>query len=399
MLYSYVKFFRAERHALLFGIACAFLSSPGQTFIISIFIRPIMEALGLSSGELGLLYLIATLGSASLLPLAGSWLDHADLRLYAAIVLAGLGVACGVMSIASDVVALVVGLLLLRLTGQGLMTHIAVVSIARYFERSRGRALSFVALGLPLAEAVMPQIALALIAVAGWRVGYAIIGSVILFAVAPVLLALIWKLPRFTRPSFSSDDGRPKILDGLGILVRSRFFWWVLPNLLFMPFVSTALIFHIRTIALIRNWGDVVIGAGFVAYAIGHGIGLLISGEFVDRFSARSTISAMNVPFILGIAALGTLTNIYALPIFLALTGLTSGFVQTTAAAVWAEVYGMSRLGTVRSFATMLTVGATAVGPVTVGLLLDRNFSVGSISSLFVVSGMAAGALATLNAR
>lgn len=51
------------------------------------------------------------------------------------------------------------------------------------------------------------------------------------------------------------------------------------------------------------------------------------------------------------------------------------------------------------SFATMLTVGATAIGPVTVGCCWIVVFSVGYISSLFLVSGAVAGALASLNAH
>ena len=44
----------------------------------------------------------------------------------------------------------------MRLAGQGLTTHTATTTIARYFEKSRGRALSTAWLGLSLAEFILP---------------------------------------------------------------------------------------------------------------------------------------------------------------------------------------------------------------------------------------------------
>lgn len=400
MIQSYVKFFRGQWPVLVFGTACAFLSSPGQTFFISMFVSSITESLGVSAGKMGLLYLGATLGAASLLPFTGHWLDRLDLRHYTIAVMSGLAAACGVMAGASGVVSLFAGLLLLRLTGQGLMIHIAVVSVARYFENHRGRALSLVALGMPLAEAAMPQVALLLIANIGWRMSYAVIGIFVFLIAAPGLVGLIWRSPRFTQPvSGERHIEPPRILDGMKIVTKTRFFWFALPVLLFMPFASTALIFHIRAIAAIQGWTDATVGTGFIAFAIGHGAGLFLSGEFVDRFGGRSMLAAMNVPFLIGIAALGAFVSPWTLPVFLALTGLSSGFVQTTVAAVWAEVFGVSKLGTVRSFATMVTVAGTAAGPAAVGLLLDRGFSIGNIAGLLVVSGAAAGLLIAIEVR
>lgn len=395
MVRSYVKFYRQDWRILWFGLACAFLSSPGQTFFISMFVRPIADGLQVSDGRLGLLYLAATLGASSLLPLTGHWLDRIDLRYYFLGVISGLALACFVMASVSGTFSILVGLLLLRLGGQGLMTHIAVVSVARYFTDYRGRALSFVALGLPIAEAAMPQVALKLIAGVGWRSAYALIGAVILLFVAPILLWLIWRLPNFARPpARGAKSGTPRALDGMRLVVHTRFFWLALPILLFMPLVSTALIFHIRKISLLQGWPDFVVGVGFVGFAVAHGLGLFISGEFIDRFGARSIMSIMNVPFLLGICALGTLRHEGALPLFLTLAGLSSGLVQTTVIAIWAEVYGVDKLATVRSFATMLMVAATAVGPACVGAMLDEGISTMTISTVFIGLGIAATLLA-----
>ena len=44
----------------------------------------------------------------------------------------------------------------MRLSGQGLMSHTATTTISRFFEKTRGRALSTTWLGLSLAEFILP---------------------------------------------------------------------------------------------------------------------------------------------------------------------------------------------------------------------------------------------------
>jgi len=44
----------------------------------------------------------------------------------------------------------------MRLSGQGLMSHTATTTISRFFEKTRGRALSTTWLGLSSAEFILP---------------------------------------------------------------------------------------------------------------------------------------------------------------------------------------------------------------------------------------------------
>lgn len=67
--------------------------------------------------------------------------------------------------------------------------------------------------------------------------------------------------------------------------------------------------------------------------------------------------------------------------------------VQTTMAAVWAEVFGVARLGTIRSFAVMLMVAGTAAGPAGLGLMLDAGLPVGAISTVLCGYGLLASLL------
>jgi predicted MFS family arabinose efflux permease len=297
-------------------------------------------------------------------------------------------------------VSLFVAFLILRLTGQGLMTHIEVTSVARYFGRRRGTALALTAMGLPLAEAVTPALAVAMIAAYGWRTAYAAVGLFVLAVALPGLLRLIWASPAFNAPPRRSPhEGSPRALDGLRIVLRSRYFWWVLPILLFLPFASTALIFHIESIGAAKGWTRHLVASGFVAFAAAHAIGLLLSGPLVDRITAPLMMPLMNVPLVIGIAILGLADHPIGLFLFLALLGLSAGAAKTAGGAVWAEVYGVASLGSIRSFAAMLMVAGTAAGPATLGLLLDAGISMAALALGIAASGLAGSVLALTGAR
>lgn len=398
MIRPYIALVRTDWRPLAFGLACAFLSSPGQTFFISLFIGAIAADVGLSAAELGSLYMAGTVGAAGLLPFTGHWIDRLDLRLYAVLVMVGLAAACWVMAMVGGPATLFAALLLLRLTGQGLTTHVAVTSIARYFHRQRGRALSLVSMGFPLSQGVLPTIAVMAGATADWRRAYAVVGAGLLLFAAPALVWLIRASPAFTQPV--QIGGIPsRALDGLKIVVRTRFFWLALPLLIYMPFASTALIFHIQAIAGTKGWSHELVALGFAAFAVAHASALLLLGGLIDRFGASALLPWMNVPMFLGLAALGLSDAQPILPLFLALMGMSSGLSQTAGTAVWAEIYGVERLGTIRSFATMLMVAGTALGPVVIGLMLDSRTSVAVICGALIGFGIASAILARMGVR
>ncbi|MBZ8133043.1 MFS transporter [Afifella sp. IM 167] len=391
MFSRHIKLLRTEPRAVAFGAFSAFLSSPGQTFFIALFVAPIGASLGYSAAEMGAIYLAATLSSASLLPFVGHWIDRLDLRVYVSLAVAGLALACFSASIAINAAMLFVAFLLLRMCGQGLMTHIETTSVARYFTLDRGLALSVTSLGFPVAIAATPVVAAFLIHGFGWRLSYAIVGVFLLVAALPVLVWLIAGHRRFFMPAERpAGTLAPRALDGMRAVTKTRFFWLAVPILLFMPFTSTALTFHIEPVGMAKGWSRELIASGFSTMALGNFCGLFLSGFVIDRLTARRMLPVINLPFFCGIAVLGLYSGPAALFVFFALMGISSGLVQTTFGSVWAEVYGVARLGTVRSFAAMLMVAGTAAGPAVLGLFLDAGVPIGTISLGLILAGLAA---------
>ena len=70
------RFLSMNMRWLAGGFLLMFCSSFGQTFFISLSAGDIRAEYGLSHGKFGLLYMLATLGSALTLPWIGKIVDH-----------------------------------------------------------------------------------------------------------------------------------------------------------------------------------------------------------------------------------------------------------------------------------------------------------------------------------
>ena len=111
---------------------------PGQTNFIAQFNAALRLEFGLTHGQFGGLYTLATLASASTLVFAGVLADRVGARLLATGAMLGLVVTTLLMASLSSLAVLVVALALLRFFGQGMLSHIAMTTMSRWFNRFRG---------------------------------------------------------------------------------------------------------------------------------------------------------------------------------------------------------------------------------------------------------------------
>ncbi|MCB1489396.1 MAG: MFS transporter [Bauldia sp.] len=372
---------------LVFGALHAFYSAPGQTFCIGLFVTSFSADFGLDPASIGALYLGATLASAATLLLVGHWIDHIRLVHFSAAVVVGLGIACIVTASANGPAMLFVGLYLLRLTGQGLMVHVEATATARAFDRERGRALGITALGIPASEITFPPLVVAGIAAIGWRPTYALIGAVALLVLLPLTQWLLYGISRSPRQEGGGGGAFRSLLNGLRVMLGSRYVWAALPAMAVFPFYATAIMFHITTIAGIRGWPVGLVAASFPALAIANVCGLILSGQIIDRISARKLFLFQMLPLLCGIVVLGSITAPWALPLTMAMIGFSGGLSKTTLTAVWAEVFGTETLGTIRSAVAMFMVLMSALAPFVLGAALAAGWSIGTVMMWFAVVG------------
>lgn len=186
----FLRFLTANARWLVGGLLMTMFSSFGQTFFISLSAGHVREEYGLTNGGFGTLYMLATLASALTLPRLGQIVDRTSTRNVALIVIPSLAAACVLMALSHNIALLFVTIYLLRLFGQGMMTHTAFTAMARWFSAQRGRAVSLVALGQNIGEASFPLTFVAISAALGWRTGWLIGAGCLVVLALPLIVSL-----------------------------------------------------------------------------------------------------------------------------------------------------------------------------------------------------------------
>lgn len=204
---EYLALIRHEWRLLALGVLLMFSSSFGQTWFVSLHGGELRAAFGLSHGEFGGLYSLATLVGAVGLAWIGKWVDEVDLRLFMSFVFVGLAISSVILAISPIVPMLLLSLVGLRLCGQGLMTHTAMTTMARGFDVTRGRAIGIAVLGITIGQAFLPALFVFLGTVIGWRMSWLLAAG----ALVGVLTTLVAMAPsQCTHPVATgcNADGR-----------------------------------------------------------------------------------------------------------------------------------------------------------------------------------------------
>ncbi len=383
---SWISFFKSNKNLILFGFLLTFFSGFGQTFLVSLFVPEILRSFdGLTNASFGSLYAAATVASAFSLPWAGRFIDVTDLRKFTWMVVGGLAVAILIFSQATSLIVLGIGLYGLRLAGQGLMSHTAITSMARYFDHVRGKAISITSLGHPAGSAVFPFIVAVLIQQWGWR--YTLVGSAIFVAlVLPPLLGWLLRNTETNPHTFRRIEEEKKNLseksknEGVPTptyrrIMGSKAFWLIAPGAIAIPLLNTAFFFYQIPLAEAKGWSTEWVAASFTGYAIAGALCMLFAGELIDRLSAARLFPFYLFPLLGALGLVIFFDSPWITPVYLILIGVSNGFGNPIKSALQAEVFGIEYLGTIRSLFTALMVISTAIGPAAVGFLLDAGFS------------------------
>ncbi|MFN3535965.1 MAG: MFS transporter [Brevundimonas sp.] len=378
---------RRDGPVLGYGFAFTFGSSVGQTFFISLFIPGIAVAVSMSETRLAAFYGLATVASAMALPWFGRLIDRADIARYGLMTGAALAVGCWLMAAAINPWMVLAAMFVLRLAGQGLMSHVGLTGVARYFDRDRGKALSLTGLGHAAGEGVLPILMVTAIAVLGWRMTYGVAGAVVGLVLVPLATWLILNNPAFRRAK--GAEGASGVRQP-NPLLRSGAFWAHLPLLLLSPLTVTALIFHQGLIAQSKGLELTVFAAAFAAFALVQIPTSLIVGPVVDRIGSRGPLLLHLAPLAVGAGLLAAFKGAWAVWAFLALMGVTNAAGAILRTAIVAEWVVPARMGEARSFLTALMVLSTAIGPALYGVLMEAGVSVPGLLWLAAASTLAA---------
>lgn len=372
-----MEFFRNNARWLSAGALMALSTGFGQTFFISIYAGVFRAEFGLSNGDWGLMYMVATLCSAAALTQTGKLSDIMRARTLAMIVIAAFVMVCIGVALAPVWWALIPLVFGLRFCGQGMLSHLAVTSMAKWFRAGRAKAVATASLGFSISEAALPALALLLIGLVGWRMSWLLAAVFLALCVAPLLW---WLLKAERSPQvMSAETASPGIGNRhwtRGEMARGWLFWALLPGVIGPSWIGTTVFFQVVHLTDVKGW-DIVAYAGlaYPVYSITTIIASFAFGAIADRTGVVRLLPVFLIGWALACVVLSLAGGLAGGVLALAIGGIGSGGVTVVNGALFAELYGTRWLGGIRAITAAAMVLGSAVGPGVSGVLLDAGMA------------------------
>ena len=367
---------------IIFGFIFTFFSSFGQSFFLGLFNSSIRDTLSITQGQFGSIYASATLLSSFLLIWVGKKIDDINIFKFAFFVTLLLSFSCFFFSKISSVIFLFIAIFLMRFSGQGMMSHTATTTIARYFTKSRGKALSICWFGLSTAEFILPVLVVYLLTITRWQNIWISISIMVLIFLPITSLILIKKLNFSSREDISEKDLNDQSIKQWKRkeVLKDYRFYIVCLNMLAMPWIATGVFVYQSFITESKDWGTFIIAQSFMVYSILSVITLLASGFLIDKFTSRKLLIFMNIPLLFSALVLIFFDNPLTAFVFLGLIGISNGLANVLGSSTWAEIYGVKYIGSIKALTTALMVFSTAFGTALFGFLIDKGYSIEQIA-------------------
>jgi MFS transporter, OFA family, oxalate/formate antiporter len=359
------------------------MTSPGQTYAVSIFIEHFIVDLGISRGMVSTLYTIGTLVGSFVLPFVGRQIDARGPRVAVLVISIAFGVACIYMGFIVNALMLAVGFIAIRMLGQGSLGLVSQYTINQWWVRRRGSVMGISGLFMSLLGlGIFPPVVYVLIDAYGWRNTYPILGLVILLIMAPVGYFFYRERPErygltpdgdFTAVGASGKPYVPPVEEEwtLAEAIRTPAFWIVVLGLGAIGMLSTGLFFHAVSIFEDNGLPASVAASAFVPVAITTALVNVLGGLLVDRLSVRYLLVAALVGQAIILVMAHSLDSVALAMTYGVLLGTVSGLQRIVSTVVWATYFGRRYLGTITGTTTTIMIAGSALGPMPLGIARD----------------------------
>jgi MFS family permease len=269
------------------------------------------------------------------------------------------------------------------------MAHTASVAISRYFDQSRGKALSYVWVGMSLGEFLLPVIIVYFLTFIYWKTLWQGV-AVIILLVLPIFTYLTIKNINISSREKENGDRTNNNIDTVKSWTRKEVlkdlkFYSILPAMLASSFIITGIVINQTFIIESKDWGKFAIAKSFMIYSILTVTTLFLSGFLVDKFTSRKIFPLLNVPLLLSLIILIIFDHPNSVFVFMGLMGISNGLTNVLMSSFWAEIYGVNYLGSIKALTGSLMVFSTALATVIFGSLIDIGYSIENIAFLCAI--------------
>ncbi len=368
------------------------MTSPGQTYAVSMFIDYFIEDLGTSRTVVSTLYSGATLLGSFGLPAVGRLIDRHGCRRTVTVISLLFGLACCWMGAVTNLFMLALGFLSIRLLGQGSLSLVSGNVINQWWVRRRGTVMGLAGMISALLGAGMfPPVINRLIPILGWRATFLALGLVLVTVMLPLGAVFFRDRPEdhgllpdgellpekaTTQEPGGADWSRDEAL-------TTGTFWIAAAGLSAIAMVLTGLHFHSVSLFTSQGLERSTAADLFFPIALTASLTTLISGIVKDRIPVRFLLALalffQGSALLLGRSLEGSVL-LYGL-----ILGATGGLFRTVSGVIWADLFGRTHLGSISGVATTLIIAGSSFGPLPFGAAFEYF---GSYSQVLLVSAV-----------
>jgi MFS family permease len=355
---------------------------PGRTQGLGLITEPLLSDLHLDRVTYATVNLWATLiGAIFCLP-GGRLLDRYGSRIVLTVTVLFLGATVVSMGSLHGIAALSIAITLTRGFGQSALSVVSLALVGKWFGRRLNVAMGVYALLVGIGFiAAFPSVGAAILKY-GWRPTWASVGWVLLVAVAPISWLIVRNRPEdrgLELDGIAEQDAKPNDLTVWDAL-RSPAFWiFALSSSLFGLVYSGISLFN-ESILVERGFNasvyhDVLVISTMLGLLANFGGGYLATKMPIQRLTAFGMAALAGALLLLPMVKTYTHVMIYG-----AIMGIAGGVVTVVFFSVWGLAFGRAHLGRIQGCAQMMTVFASAVGPL---VLAETLRSTGSYNFIF----------------
>jgi MFS family permease len=368
----------ADAAALSIAALAMVATLPGRTQGLGLITEPLIADLRISRVDYSILNFWATLiGAAFCLPI-GRLTDTLGSRTVMTVVTAALGLTVIAMSQVSGLAALALFVTFTRGLGQSALSVVSLTAVGKYFPGRLNMAMGVYSLLVGIGFiAAFPSVGQATLAY-GWRASWLGVGLALTAIVAPLGWAVL-RRPVPAEPAPADDDRTLADLTLAAALKTNAFWIFALASSLFGLVYSGITLFN-ESILAERGFDP---STYHTVLVISTMIGLVANfggGWIASKVPLQKLMGAGMAVLAASLLMLPFVTTFAHVAAYASAMGVAGGVVTVVFFSAWGQVFGRSHLGRIQGAAQMMTVLASATGPVLLARTLDRT---GSYSSIF----------------
>lgn len=370
---------------------------PGRTQGLGLVTEPLLRDLNIDRVAFAQINLGATLVGALFCLGVGRAIDRFGSRLVLTLVVACLGAVVLLMSAAQAVWWLVVLITLTRGFGQSALSVASLALVGKWFSRRLTPAMGIYALVTSIGFMTAFPLIGALTLARGWRVSWMVVGIALLVVLAPLSAVFVRSLPGDLglfvdgdpspiEPAAREDEGVT-----LGEALRSPAFWVFAAASSMYGLVASGVGLFNESILVERGFDPSIYHTTLAVTAITALAGNFAAGYFGDRGSLRPLLIAALLLLTGSLVALPHVRTYAQVMAYAVVMGMAGGFVMVVFFSFWGRAYGRRELGRIQGAAQIMTVLASAVGPLLLALCVRAT---GSYAAAFYALGLIVAVLA-----